>query len=125
MGSFPGHYQIKVRKLPSVPTSVTHNTTYNVSGDNARVTHGDDSSTNVIIDNSSHQFAAWRKTVLESDADAIDRDLILKKLDELEKRKDKKGALETLGTIASVATKYASLLSMIGKIGAWVHGLPT
>jgi len=128
MGSFPDHYQIKVRKLQSVPTSVTHNathnTTYNVNGDNARVTHGDDNSRNAIIGNSSHQFADWRKVVDQSDADAADRDLILKKLSDLENHKDKKSALETLSSIATVATKYASLVSLIGKIGAWVHGLP-
>ena len=108
----------------SAVPDTTHNTTYHLSGDNARVTHGNDNSTNVIIDNSLHQFTIWRKAVRESVAQVTDCDLILKKLDELEKHTDKKSALEVLGSIASVAAKYASLIPLIAKIGEWVHGLP-
>lgn len=124
IGSFPEHYQVKVAKLPSAQSAVAnnHNTTYIVSGQNARVVHGSDSSTNTI--DRSQQFADWKSEIATSGASGADLDTLLKRIDDLEKAKDKKTALDVFSSFCATASKYAPLIPMIGKIAAWCHGIP-
>jgi hypothetical protein len=118
------HYQMTVRKESSTkPVSQTH-INYNISGANSRVTNGNDNSTN-IIDNSTSQFSVFRDMIKKEVTLDVDRDEILKKLDELERSSNKRGGLEVLGKLASMAVKYAPLIAgLLPRLHQWVQALP-
>lgn len=105
-----GEYQAKVRKT-TILSNEPEKTIYNIHGNNSRVNiNSKDSSIN-IVDKSSNEFFTDLKSTIEKELSGKEKELLLRKIEELERTKNTNSFPKKYAEFMSAAANHATILS--------------